>query len=581
MINSRAMIYFIYDHEGIIDRYIIEALKSMKPFCSKIIIVVNGLLQDDSYNKLSKISDEIIIRENAGFDVWAYKSVIDKFGWDYFTSYDELIIMNYTLMGPIYDVKAIFEKMDKKQVDFWGLTLFHNVPFDPFCAIRYGYIPMHIQSSFIVYRKQFMQSKDLQEFWDKMPPINSYIDSIANYESIFTKNFEDLGYKWDVYVDTRDDINYTYYPLLHNPLKTLTEYKSPFFKRRSFFHNYNDYLEYSNGNQAKELYDFIKDETDYDTDMIWENIIRTCSLSDIYHCMNLNYISCQTIKQNKYKAGLFVYIENETYLNGLNKYLNTTLEDIDINIITSNNVDINKLMCNYKKHYQLQDLGIYSWLSLEEDIMNYDVICFIHNKPMEHAYINIKGDKFLDINYQYLLRNQNYILKLFEENKFLGIVIPQDIYLGEYFKNIHHIMSDEEYNKIIDFKNTIKLSNYNISRDFDLILSSGMFWCRTKSLQDIFSLFSNENYEFIKYLMPLLIQKNGYVTGKIGDIESVQTDILSYQYMINNIINSLSSKLDANTSYNGLINNINNLNNMLNKNKISKLCNFIKKIIKN
>lgn len=581
MVQSRILLYFIYDKHGIVDSYVLEVLKSMKPFCDKIIIVVNGLLKDNSYKDLLTVSDEIIIRENTGFDVWAYKSVIDKFGWEYFSQYDEFIIMNYTLIGPLYNIKNIFEEMNSRELDFWGLTLFHKTPFDPFGAIKYGYIPTHIQSSFIVYRQKFMQSKDLHEFWEKMLPINSYTDSVSNYECVFTKHFEDLGYKWDVYIDTRREDNYTYYPLLHNPVKVLKEYKCPFFKRRSFFHNYNDYLEYSNGSQAYELLKFIENETEYNTDLIWSNILRTCSLVDIYRCLNLNYISYKSDESIKKDIGIFLYIDNETYVNVLDEYLSKIPENIAVNILAPSYIDTRKFDCKYNRIIIDNDIGIYSWLKTEEYIMKYEIVCFIHNKPLPNSYVQIKEDKFLEINYKNLLNNINYTVNLFEKSKYLGVLLPQEIYFGDYFKNINTIILDEEYNKILELKNNLNLLEFNISKESDLVCESGMFWCRSEALKGIFSsLINAENYYLLKYIITTNAQKNGYFTGKLHNIDVAQTDMISYQYMLHNTINALSNKIQVNTSYNGMLYNINIINNCVIENNAGQKHNIIQKIMK-
>lgn len=47
--------------------------------------------------------------------------------------------------------------------------------------------------------------------------IESYTDSVQRYEAVFTKQFEDKGFKWDVYVKTDDLKDFTDYPLLVCP----------------------------------------------------------------------------------------------------------------------------------------------------------------------------------------------------------------------------------------------------------------------------------------------------------------------------------------------------------------------------
>lgn len=53
--------------------------------------------------------------------------------------------------------------------------------------------------------------------------IESYTDSVQRYESVFTKQFADKGYQWDVYVNTDDLKEFTDYPLLVCPTRLLRD----------------------------------------------------------------------------------------------------------------------------------------------------------------------------------------------------------------------------------------------------------------------------------------------------------------------------------------------------------------------
>ena len=113
------------------------------------------------------------------------------------------------------------------------------------------YLPEHIQSHFIVYRKRFVQSAELQAYWNEMPMIESYTDSVQRYEAVFTKQFADRGFKWDVYVKTEDLKEFTDYPLLVCPVRLLRDKKCPLFKRRSFMHTLEAYLNDTAGNRRR------------------------------------------------------------------------------------------------------------------------------------------------------------------------------------------------------------------------------------------------------------------------------------------------------------------------------------------
>ena len=150
---KRLVIYFFYDRRGVVDRYVPYFLEDVKRNVSEIFIVCNGKLNDEGKKVLAQYG-KVLIRENIGYDVWAYKTALESYGWEKLQTYDEVIMMNSTIMGPVFPFSETFEKMDKKDVDFWGLTEYFKINKDPFGCSPYGYIPDHIQSHWIACRKK-------------------------------------------------------------------------------------------------------------------------------------------------------------------------------------------------------------------------------------------------------------------------------------------------------------------------------------------------------------------------------------------------------------------------------------------
>ena len=99
---KRLGIYFFFDKDGIVDKYVDYVLEDLTKHVDKLIVVCNGQLNEQGRKTFEKFTGNIIVRENKGFDVWAYKTAIDSEGWNKLIEYDEIILMNYTIMGPVY-----------------------------------------------------------------------------------------------------------------------------------------------------------------------------------------------------------------------------------------------------------------------------------------------------------------------------------------------------------------------------------------------------------------------------------------------------------------------------------------------
>ena len=124
---KRLAIYFFFDKFGIVDRYIPYFLNDLNQNVDKTIIVVNGKLNNAGKETLSNYG-EVIVRENKGFDVWAYKTALEYVGWDNLEEYDEIVLLNSTILGPIYPLKESFEKMSQSNYFLW-LQMFFLSPF--------------------------------------------------------------------------------------------------------------------------------------------------------------------------------------------------------------------------------------------------------------------------------------------------------------------------------------------------------------------------------------------------------------------------------------------------------------------
>ena len=185
---KRLGIFFFYEKNGDVDDFITYYLADLNKNLTELVVVCNGKLSAQGRAAFEQFTDNIIVRENKGLDVWAYKTALDSYGWAKLTEFDEIVMTNSTLMGPVRPLKEMFDAMwENQDLDFWGLSIHHGAKSNPFKGKHlYNYLPVHIQSHFIVYRQRFVKAPELQNYWDNMPMIESYTDSVQRYEAVFT-----------------------------------------------------------------------------------------------------------------------------------------------------------------------------------------------------------------------------------------------------------------------------------------------------------------------------------------------------------------------------------------------------------
>ncbi|MDR2570118.1 MAG: rhamnan synthesis F family protein [Oscillospiraceae bacterium] len=279
MSKKRIAIYTFYDKSGIVDRYVTYMLQEILTVCEKLVVVCNGKLSDDGRKAFNALTKDLITRENEGFDAWGFKAGLDHIGRENLKEYDELVLVNDSVFGPIYPFKQIIKEMDGKSLDFWGITK-HEQSVDFYGLTKSGVFFEHIQSYFFVINKNMFMHTGFNEYWDKLPKLNSWEEAISYYETTFTKYFENMGFIWDVYVNTvKMSGKYSgMSKLLLMPYELIYDYKCPVLKRKSFTFDDDSYYKYADGRSTAKALDFVKDNTDYDIDMIIEHVFRTINL---------------------------------------------------------------------------------------------------------------------------------------------------------------------------------------------------------------------------------------------------------------------------------------------------------------
>lgn len=309
---NRTAIYLIFDRDGVVDDYVYTFLDGLVGCLDRLLIISNGALRREDVQRLGRYdslscSSHVLIRGNVGFDAGAFRDGIAYIGWDELHQSDELILINDTVMGPVYPFEKVFEKMDAEPIDFWGLTEHYGAAFDFTQCNPYGFIPKHVQTYFIAFRKKLLQAPVFRDFWERLPPIDSYVEAIGKYETYLTKYFEDAGFSWSVCVKTDDLATLAPFPLIDLPVLLLSERNCPVFKRKTFFDGADIYfLRKSDAEQPVRLFEYLKNQTDFDTDLIIKNILRTCYQADYY--TNLGLIQARVESDEPVKGTVAVFI---------------------------------------------------------------------------------------------------------------------------------------------------------------------------------------------------------------------------------------------------------------------------------
>lgn len=552
---KRLGIFVFYDKDGIVDDYIPYLLNDISENLTDLVIVCNGLLGDEGKSKLEHLSDKIYIRENKGLDAAAWKSTLTEYiGWQKVETYDELVLFNDSFFGPIYPFKVVFDKMADRPIDFWGLTMHGERQDLHYPGCPYKGLPAHIQTYFLVVRKKMLSDKRFISYWDDMPLYTDYKSVVGGFETTFTRHFADIGFNWDVLVDTRDldrqkPVNY-YIFIPHK----LLEWGSPVLKYKSICLPLKQILDLTKNEDSARCLEYIRENSDYDVGLIYQHILRISNISDIRDSLHLNYILpvdyAYPLPIVKPKVLIILHLFFVDTLDNKLKYIQSIPDFVDI-LVTTDTAEKRQQITDLFYPFLKNRLKVILTQNRGRDVAallvaakplieGYDYVCFCHDKKTSYSPYP-KGKSFEMLLWDNMLSTSEYInniLHQFETDRFLGLLVPPWPYYNQ-----GNLMwwRDHPKTKALLEKMGLKA---DIASDKKVVAVGSVFWCRSQVLKPLLDM--DWNYRdfdpeplpsggtishAIERIFPYIAQNQGYYTGWVMTPEYASLEISNLQYL--------------------------------------------------
>ena len=266
--GEKVLVYVIFESEPRLQQYKTIFLEKLAALADKTLIVVNGGLAEEDLETLEQYG-QVLVRDNSGYDTAAFREGILSLGKETLQHCSQLMLVNDTNIGPMSDLAAVFQTMAGRNLDFWGIS-YGETQEDITGFNRYGYIPNHLQSYFLVIEPLLLQSEEFYDYWQVLTDTDSRDEAIGKHETTFTKYFADLGYRYDALVhENRDSAMYIH------PLRMLKA-GSPLIKYTSL-KNYDDQQFLWQGlereSEVPDVLDYVREKTDYPVEIL-ENIVQ-------------------------------------------------------------------------------------------------------------------------------------------------------------------------------------------------------------------------------------------------------------------------------------------------------------------
>ena len=199
-----------YDKNKIIRDYVVYLVQELSKI-SDVYYFADGKLPRDELDKIRPYVKYAESSLHQGYDFGSWQYLIHFVGWNKLSQYDEMIICNDSVYGPMTELQDIFDYMGLRGYDFWGLTENYTTNY-------------HLDSYFMVFNNNILKNAKFREFWQNITPGFNR----KTYETVLTPFLTELGFVGNSYIK-----NYKKDDMLAYPLHLLEIKNMPFIRVKS------------------------------------------------------------------------------------------------------------------------------------------------------------------------------------------------------------------------------------------------------------------------------------------------------------------------------------------------------------
>ncbi len=149
----KVCIFSHFDRDSIVRRYVFPYVEAIAACGFEILFVSTAdRVSPEDRDRLRALGAKVHKRENKGLDFGSW-----QYGMHRLVNLDEvdqLLLANDSVFGPLFDLKLMFDRMDRTNADFWGVTDSYEGKW-------------HLQSYFLCFDKAVLRSSVFREFFRK------------------------------------------------------------------------------------------------------------------------------------------------------------------------------------------------------------------------------------------------------------------------------------------------------------------------------------------------------------------------------------------------------------------------------
>lgn len=330
--------------------------------------------------------------------------------------FEELILMTDDLMGPVFPLEEMLQRMDRCGSGVWQLT--KDAP-------MFGF------------------SSDVWSVLDGVEELSG-VTQACNAESMPVREL----------YDTSDLEELTKVPMLDEPLLMVRDRKCPFFLHEVFHRQYADVITTTLGHQGQVFYGWLYRESGWNTDLLWDYLLPTCHQQEYFRSMHLTYVlptkgaNRPWLKEHlqSHRLALVMHLYYPDKLAESCSFAARFPEQTHVIITTSDQEKKEKILEAFSgSKFASLDVRVIAnrgrdvsalLVGAAEVFDEYDYVCFFHDKKTLQTKPGSIGAGFAYRLQENMFATSDYVcnmIQLFQRNHRLGMVSPPAPHHGEYF----------------------------------------------------------------------------------------------------------------------------------------------------
>ena len=539
-------------------KYQLFLIRELSLGMDKVIILTESMDGCIEQNKNVEVVYDVEL-----YDVNRWKKFITE-NYSKLLYYDEWFLCNDSMFGPVNDLNSLLAKMRRRQSDFWGITSHMPIITTKITTNEF------IQRYFMCFRGRKAQ-EHLHAFMYNLDSCISYQQTEEKYEFVLTQYLKKCGLVSDVYINTSElngkDNKFFISHILFNIDILLEKKAMPFIPKYIFNITKEVFLNYGDSMQVQRTLDFLKKNTKYAIDNIYEYIVENVNMYTIVTNMNLFF----TIREKKRisilpkiypKVVIVAYLFYEDEMDERIQYLRSIHALVDIIIITDSKYkkDTLKRRIDFECRIIVSRPRGREWagflIETKKYIENYKYLCFLHDKKTDYMAYKSIGKSFQSLLWENMVLSKNYvenIIDFFEKNSYIGVLLPPIPNFGVYTGLVGNYWT-------VCFDETIKLAKRigiplsYFNRENPPLSIGSCFWCRTDAITPLLDIeWSYEDFQSeplpidgtlnhaLERIIPYVAQMRGYLSAYIVNEQYDQSIKSNNFYMLRELINAVNT----------------------------------------